>query len=455
LNWISGAKAITSTMVRALFGVSMLLSARAEDVCASADCESSAMVQRVHRKVGNASPLTQLLQATTRMLRDGSTPAVLEFTKDTLKEIDTDIITNILKNHQADQDLLDAQIKELEAIIAKFNGEVTKLEANEVTEESAHTSHKECRGADTPGSDPEGSEAALCDDASKKNWERAEKWTALLRGERKYEVISTTLHGRFCPPTGLTWHSKDLSDEDINAMVPALQSYRTSTVTKMMKFNDLGAVYFRELIPAWQVADTKADRANTTHMNKKTECEGLKTVLETSSCTRAQHHADFIVNFEIEWTSSEDIFNKTKEAIVGSEKDRKRECVTLEVVKCLLKKIELRNGTKCNSTDDADEEIKDCETKDATEEECPLTIDYPCAPEPPVHPIIKVFPGQPKHYWEYRYSAIESHGFCFTNKDGVVDKVNNQFPMTVIHNKNACPLAPVDAKHLEFPLPEV
>lgn len=438
-------------MVRAVFGVSMLLGARAEDVCASGDCESSAMVQRIHRKVEGASPLTQLLQATTKMLRDGSTPAVLVFTKDTLHEIDTEIMGNIFKNHEADQKMLDAQIKELEAIIAKFNLEVTNLEANEVTEETAHTSHTECRGAVTP--EPEGSEAALCKDASVKNWKRAEKWTKLLRGEHQYSEISTVLHGRFCPPTGVTWHSKDLSDEDINAMVPALETYRTKTVTKMMKYNELGAEYFRVLIPAWEVTDKKADRANTTHMNKKTECEGLKTLLETSSCTRAQHHADFIVNFEIEWVSSEDIFNKTKEGIVGSEKDRMRECVTLEVVKCLLKKIESKNGTKCKDTDEADKEIEDCETSDATS--CkPLVIDYPCAPEPPLHPIIKVFPGQPKHYWEYRYSAIESHGFCFTNKDGVVDKVNNQFPMTVIHNKNACPLAPVDAKHLEFPLPE-
>jgi len=453
LNWISDAKAIISIMVRAVLGVSMLLGARAEEVCASGDCESSAMVQRIHRKVEGASPLTQLLQATTKMLREGSTPAVLVFTRDTLEEIDRDIIKNIKLNHKADQDLLDEQIKELEAIIAKFNLEVKTLEKNEVTEEKAHTSHKECRGADTPGSEPEGSEAALCKDASEKNWQRAVKWTQLLRGEHKYEEISKVLHGRFCPPTGVTWHSKDLSDDEINAMVPALESYRTTTVTRMMKYNDLGAEYIRVLIPAWEVKDKKADRANTTHMKKKIECEGLKTVLETSSCTRAQHHADFIVNFEIEWTSSEGIFNKTKEAIVGSEKDRMRECLTLEVVKCLLKKIEGKNGTKCNTTGEADDEIKDCETRHYTEQ-CPLEIDYPCAPEPPVHPIIKVFPGQPKNYWEYRYSAIESHGFCFTNKDGVVDKVFNQFPMNTIHNKNACPLAAVDAKHLEFPLPE-
>jgi len=440
-------------MVHAMLGVSMLLGARAEDVCASGDCESSAMVQRIHRKVEGASPLTQLLQATTKMLRDGSTPAVLEFTRDTLAEIDNDIIKNIKLNHQADQDLLDAQIKELEAIIAKFNLEVTQLERNEVVEEDSHTSHKECRGADTPGSDPEGSEAALCKDASKKNWKRAERWTELLRGEHKYEVISTVLHGRFCPPTGVTWHSKDLSDADINAMVPALESYRTTTVTKMMKYNDLGAEYFRVLIPAWEVTDKKANKANITHMYKKKTCEDAKHNLERASCTRAQHHADFIVNFEIEWTSSEDIFNKTKEAIVGSEKDRMRECVTLEVVKCLLTKIESKNGTKCNSTGEADDEIQDCETRHV--KECKdLEIDYPCAPEPPLHPIIKVFPGQPKHYWEYRYSAIESHSFCFTDKDGVVDKVNNQFPMFVIHNKGLCPLAPVDAKHLEFPLPE-
>jgi len=436
----------------------MLIAAGADEACTTSDCEASAMVQRINRKQ-TASPLTQLLQATTKMLRDGSTPAVLVFTGDTLKEIEDDIIPKIDANHDADQKLLDDQIKELEAIITTFNGEVIKLETFSKTEETDDTNHKSCRGVDLVTKDGKAigdsadSEVKLCIDASKKNWIRAEAWAKLLSGERTYTQISTTIHGRFCPPRAVTWHSKDLTDEEINPMVAQLQEYRSTTVTKMMKFNTDGAKYFRVLIPAWILTDNTAQSANQSHMNKKTTCEGLKTVLETSSCTRAQHHATFLHNFRVEWTSAEEIFNETKLNIVSAEKDRIREVVTLGMVQCLLKKIESKNGTACKTTGEADEEIQDCETKNITTTR--WEIDYPCAPDQPVPPIIKVFPGQPTHYWTYRYSTIESHGFCFTDEAGKVDKVNNQFPMKVIFNKDSCPLGTVDPNHLEFPLPEV
>lgn len=408
----------------------------AEDVCTSADCEASAMVQRINRKqTAGAGPLTQLLQSTTKMLREGSTPAVIVFVDDTLTEIENDIITNILKNHEADQKFIDDQLVELQDIVTTYDTKVQELTVYETAEETSHTTHVGCRGATTrgdktgmaAGQEPSGSEAEICLEASRKNWVRAQKWSLLLTGERRYTTISTTLHGRFCPPGAPTWHSKDLTDADINAMVPALETYRTTTVTHMMTFNERGAKYFRVLIPEWEVADGIATTKNASHMLKKGQCEGKKRLLETASCTRAEHHVDFIKNFEVDWTFAEDIFNKTKESIVISEKDRVREIVTLEMVKCLLEKIKSKNGTKCKDAEDGDEEIKDCETR--TVNTTKYEIDYECSPEKPVHPIVKVFPGQPTEYWTHRYFEIESHGFCFTDQVGVVDKVNNQFPM--------------------------
>jgi hypothetical protein len=416
----------------------MMLVVGAEDVCTSADCEASAMVQRINRKQTAPGPLTQLLQSTTKMLREGSTPAVIVFVGDTLTEIENDIIKNILKNHEADQKFIDDQLAELQNIVTTYDEKVLELKVYETAEEKTHTNHVECRGATSridktsfdEGQEPADSEAEICLKASRKNWIRAKKWAELLTGERRYTSISTNLHGRFCPPTGLTWHSKDLTDADINAMVPALETYRTTTVTHMMTFNERGDKYFRVLIPAWEEADTIATQKNASHMLKKGQCEGKKRLLETASCTRAEHHVDFIKNFEEDWTFAEDIFNKTKESIVISEKDRIREIVTLEMVKCLLEKIKIKNGTACNSTGDGDEEIKDCETR--TVNTTVYEIDYECSPEKPVHPIVKVFPGQPTEYWTHRYFEIESHGFCFTDQVGVVDKVNNQFPMDAI-----------------------
>jgi len=427
------------TMMRSLLAASMMLVVRAEDVCTSADCEAGAMVQRFNRKQTIArGPLTQLLQSTTKMLRDGSTPAVIVFVDDALADIEINITKNIWLNHQADQKFIDDQLKELQAILKTYNTNVLELGVWEKGEESNHTDHVECRGAAprdnkvgmAAGQEPADSEAELCLEASRKNWVRAQKWALLLAGEERYTSISTQLHGRFCPPTGVTWHTRDLTDADINAMVPELQSYRSSTVTKMTTFNTRGAKYFRVLIPEWKVANDIAETKNASHLLKKTTCEGKKRSLETASCSRAEHHVDFIKNFEEDWTFAEDVFNKTKESIVISEKDRIREIVTLEMVKCLLNKIKGKNGTKCKDAEDGDEEIKDCETR--TVNTTKYEIDYECSPEKPVHPIVKVFPGQPTEYWTHRYFDIESHGFCFTDKTGVVDKVNNQFPMDAI-----------------------
>jgi len=413
----------------------MMLVVGAEDVCTSADCEAGAMIQRVNRMQTTAGPLTQLLQSTTKMLREGSTPAVIVFVNDTLTEIENDIISKIWLNHQADQKFIDDQLVELQNIVTTYDTKVLELGVWETAEETTHTNHVGCRGATAradkkfmqAGQEPAGSEAELCLKASRKNWIRAQKWALLLAGEKSYTSISTSLHGRFCPDTGVTWHTKDLTDAEINAMVPELVAYRSSTVTKMMTFNERGAKYIRVLIPEWEEADGIATTKNASHMLKKTQCEGKKKLLETASCSRAEHHVDFIKNFEVDWTFAEDVFNKTKESIVISEKDRIREIVTLEMVKCLLEKIKAKNGTKCKDAEDGDEEIKDCETR--TVNTTIYEIDYECSPDKPVHPIVKVFPGQPTEYWTHRYFDIESHGFCFTDQDGVVDKVNNQFPM--------------------------
>jgi len=512
--------------MRSLLGASMTLVVGAEDVCTSADCEASAMVQRINRKQTIArGPLTQLLQSTTKMLREGSTPAVIVFVNDTLAEIEINITDNIWLNHQADQKFIDDQLLELQAILKTYNTKKEELTGNRTTEElRASRSHADCRGYTTPcnagnagecdeirgdditigwarsdkssnaaGQEPEGSEAYKCLDASRKNWDRALKWAALLKWEATYTLISQSLHeDRFCPPLsetaprfgkprwlsdvvrnsthpdltdalpgdrwyaqqplnpwpqqpfmpGTPWFSNpELFEGDTNPMVAELEDYRKATrgqvgqvgtfghpTLTMMTFNQRGKEYFQK-IELWVTADGIATTSNSSHVLKKGQCEGKKTSLETASCTRAEHHVAFIKDFEEDWAFSEDIFNRTKESIVISEKDRIREIVTLGMVKCLLEKIKSKNGTACASVGEADEEIQDCET--STVNTTRYEIDYECSPDRPVHPIVKVFPGQPTEYSTRWYSVIENHGFCFSEEH--TDAVHNKFPMDAIH----------------------
>jgi len=443
-------------MMRSLFGVSMLMGTCAQEACSSDGIEAMAMVQRVNRKAQQAAvvahPLTQLLQATTKMLKDGTTPAVVTFTADTLDEIKKDIIPAIKSNHLKDQTMLDDQLKELQALLVGYKADEDVLEANNGLEETAHDALSSCRGAVT-GDEPAGSEAALCLDASHKNKNRADAWATLKLEENHYIGVSRDIHGRFCPTIGDTWHTRhdgvskvldpghmtgDIwTPGDINPMVADLEKYRSGSTKKMETFAEKGTDYFAE-IPLWEETERLALAANTSHTDKKEVCDGLQKTLEEKSCARAQHHAEFIKVFLEEWNAAELIMNKTKDNIVVTEADRVREFVTLNMVECLLTKISARNGTRCEESGEAEAEIQNCESQDVTTEE--LEIDYPCAPEMPDHMQIKVFPGQPEAFWTSYYTPIESHGFCFSDKPGHVDHVtdtrlNNQFPLPVIHNK--------------------
>jgi hypothetical protein len=423
-----------------LLGGTML----AMGVCAE-ECESSAILQRINRNAVSASvPTQQLLQAATKMLREGSTPAVITFTQDTFKEIQDDIFPKILANHKKDQEMLDAQLAELEAIVADYQKELKTLAENNRVEEAAASTHVRCRGTQsTKELSLSPTELSLCRDASNKNWIRATKWKILINAERVYEGHAETLHGRFCPPGAATWHSKNLHEDEINPMVTGLVEYRRITKDVMMKFNVKGDYYFRTTIVEWMEADTIAQKANDTHLVKRTECNNYKKILEEKSCIRAQHHAQIIATFEEEFTAAELILNKTKENVAISEADRIREFVTLNMVQCLLKKIEEKNGTKCDeSTDEADTIIKNCET--STVVTIHLEIDYPCSPDRPNHDPIKCYPGTPVCYREERYKVIEEFGFCFSDHEE--DKVHNNFPMPAIHNKD-CKIIDV-SKHL-------
>jgi len=128
-----------------------------------------------------AGPLTQLLQSTTKMLRDGSTPAVIVFVNDSLREIEIDIIENIWLNHQADQKFIDDQLVELQDILNTYNQNLTELESFEYNETTANTTHVSCRGAtdrtgltgsegpngNAAGQETAGSEAELCLESSR------------------------------------------------------------------------------------------------------------------------------------------------------------------------------------------------------------------------------------------------------------------------------------------------
>jgi len=282
------------------------------------------------------------------------------------------------------------------------------------------------------------------------NWIRAHKWFLLIKEENLYETVSETLHGRFCPPPhhDPTWHSKDLADGEFDPMIAELEIYRKKTRDHMMTFNTHGNHYFRTLIPAWVLADANATSANSSHTLKKQVCEGKKKLLETASCARAEHLVEFIKNFEEDWTNAEDIFNKTKESIVISEKDRIREIVTLGMVQCLLEKIQSKNGTACKTSGEADDEINDCETQNINTTR--YEIDYACSPEKPVHPVVKVFPGQQSEFRTHYYSKIESHGFCFSaDKFDTADVVT---PVTTTHETPSIP----EGRHLsQFPMDDI
>jgi hypothetical protein len=143
-------------------------------------------------------------------------------------------------------------------------------------------------------------------------------------------------------------------------------------------FRTEAADYMREYMVKKEVCDTrleeydmKADCCEAAHEAldaKSAECNTLQTELEEKACEHATTIHTVLTTFYRDYAQAESAYTCAEEEVRQLEADRKKEWVTLEVVRCLLSRIRAQNGVPCDeSTNQVTEEIGFCEARHATD----------------------------------------------------------------------------------------
>jgi len=305
-----------------------------------------------------------LMESATTMLKNGATPAVVDFAEETLGEVSGVVIPAIINESLNDQRFiysLHSRFEVIRTALASDNAEVFQLNAEEQT---LSTQHKSCRDV----------EQEKCQGKRNCEMEMYRLWTSWVTEEEELREIHGYISGHFCPPDANgTLHAFRV------ASVPWMQQYMAQKIVV-----DEAEHAYDSHLPDCVVAHSALDAQSAT-------CNAKQTDLEEKACAHALRINEVLGRYYDDFAQAQAAYNCAVEEIMELERDRKREWVTLQVVNCLLERIREQNGVPC---DDANggvtEEVGVCEERHglavcSTEEGEPrLCLDYP--PIPPCPP---------------------------------------------------------------------
>jgi hypothetical protein len=307
-----------------------------------------------------------LMESATTMLKNGATPAVVDFAEETLAEVSGVVIPAIINESESDQRFvysLHSRFQVIRDTLAEGNQEVFQLNYEE---QIYSIQHKECR--------------ALEDDRCTGNFGKRQceielyrLWTSWVTEEEELREIHGYISGHFCPPDANgTLHAFRV------ASVPWMQQYMAQKIVV-----DAAEVAYDHKLPDCVIAHGALDTQSAMCNNKQSE-------LEEKACAHALRINEVLTAYYDDHAQAESTYNCAVEEIMQLERDRKREWVTLQVVNCLLERIREQNGVPCDdSNGGVTEEVGVCEERHgiavcSTEEGEPrLCLDYPPVPPPP------------------------------------------------------------------------
>ena len=319
-----------------------------------------------------------LMESAITMLKNGATPAVVDFSEDILAEVSGVVIPAIINESLSDQRfimdlhrrfevILDASIDLNDAVtigLAQRNQDVFQL--NQEEQQASHQ-HKTCRDV----------EKIKCDHKRECEMELYRLWTSWVTEEEDLREIHASISGHFCPP-------------DANG---TLHTFRVTSVPYMQQY-----MAQKIIVDEAEVAyDLKRPICEDKHYLldvKSAECNTHQTTLEEMACSHAMKISEVLGIYYTDHAQAASAYNCAAEEIMQLERDRKREWITLQVVNCLLIRIREQNGVPCDdSNGGVTDEVGVCEERHglavcSTEEGDPrLCLEYPeIPPHPPLCP---------------------------------------------------------------------
>jgi hypothetical protein len=353
-----------------MFRLAPLLTTAAAAVSDETSLMQGVKPQQVSAKEDKSKSVSNLLETAKTMLKNGATSDVVEFATDTLNEIMTEVLPAIEHSHASDQALIDSTHRGFQSAIDELVEGKRRIADLLAEERRLSAEHKECRGTGDESREGCTNEYCTCEDKRQCDYDLYDIWTRFVTEESILRDRSDEIEGHFCLP-GANGTTEVFRDRSVVLFEPWLEQ--------------------KPVVEGVEVEyDVKVEVCETLYqiMDAKTaDCDAKQTALEQASCAYANEATTVYNNFAAFWTDQTNIYQALVDEVHCLEIDRWKEWRTLTSVQCLLRATNERNGRPCEEeTDEAQEEIGNCERVQVDTDIEHIRINYPVippAPEPP------------------------------------------------------------------------
>jgi len=262
-----------------------------------------------------------LMESATKMLKNGATPAVVNFTETTLAEVAATVLPSIIEESENDQAFiygLHSRFQVIRDSLANSNQEVHQLNAEE---QVLSSTHKECRDL----------ENSHCSNKRNCEMELYRLWTSWVLQEEELQEIHGNIDGHFCPPG---------TNGTLDAFRVTSTVYMEAYMAKKEQVDE-AEHHYDVHVPQCTEMHTALD-------HQSSDCNNHQTLLEEKACQHANKITEVLTMYYADHAQALSAYNCAQEEVMQLENDRKREWTTLQVVNCLLERIRDQNGVPCD-----------------------------------------------------------------------------------------------------------
>ena len=158
-----------------------------------------------------------LMESATTMLKNGATPAVVDFAEETLHEVSSVVIPAIINESENDQRFIYSLHSRFQVIREELEGNNQEVFQLNFEEQALSTQHKSCRDV----------EHEKCNGKRECEMELYRLWTSWVTEEEELREIHGYISGHFCPPDANgTLHAFRV------ASVPWMQQYMAQKIVR-------------------------------------------------------------------------------------------------------------------------------------------------------------------------------------------------------------------------------
>lgn len=361
---------------------------------ASEGSEQTGLLQKIRRGeilVNEGSEeshtrLTKLFESTSDLLRSGTTPAVINFTIEVLKEIEDTALPAITDSSKTDQKLLDGSMAAFIPIRDQYLAKMAEFEALRKTEGQTSQNHKSCRKEETES----------CGNFAACTYKLKTDWDDYVVQRAEFKEIHGHITTGICPkaePWGTFPQDWKLGTE---YKKESDGNYTWTYRDNIEKYIKQGEEYFKAK-DAYEAQNKTCVSKKSALQAKTGDCDALKIMLEKESCASKTHHKTWQDVFDETWAmASVNLVNNTHNT-KQQEHDRKVEYQSIKSVQCLLERIESTGGMPCDDklgNGTADAQIAQCRIIDISTTW--LNLSYLPEPAQPAQTPLSPHPCQQK-----------------------------------------------------------